>query len=251
MKLLALDFDGVISDSAREAFVVALRAWRELAPSTPLPAAAERDSSLYARFLEAMPLGNRAEDFAVILAALERDRPLPDQAAYDAFYAEVDPELLRHFHQRFYQLRHEWCDRAPGEWFALMRPYAAFCGLLQRRACDVILAIATAKDRRSVRSLLERYGLAALFPDERVLDKETGVSKRSHIEYFAEFFGLGFDEITFVDDKVNHLDNVASLGARCVLAAWGYNGPREQRLARQTGYLVCHLEDFEKRVFDC
>jgi len=251
MKLLALDFDGVISDSAREAYVVALRAWRELQPGAALDASAERDGELYERFLAAMPLGNRAEDFAVILAALVGDRPLPDQAAYDAFYAELDPGLLRHFHQRFYELRHAWCARAPEEWLALMHPYPRFCELLQRRASDVLLAIATAKDRRSVRGLLGSYGLAALFPDERVLDKETGVSKRSHIEHLARLFGLDFEEITFVDDKVNHLDSVASLGARCVLAAWGYNGGREQRLALRAGHLVCQLEDFEERVFGC
>jgi len=251
MKLLALDFDGVISDSAREAYLVALRAWRELQPATLLGEAAEEDASLYARFLAAMPLGNRAEDFAVILAALERGRPLPDQASYDAFYADFDPELLRRFHRRFYQVRHAWCERAPDEWLPLMRPYRAFCQLLERRSGDAILAIATAKDRRSVRELLERYGLAGLFPEDRVLDKETGVSKRSHMEHLAGVFGLPFAEITFVDDKVNHLDSVASLGCRCVLAAWGYNGPREWNLAREAGHLVCSLEDFEERVFGC
>jgi phosphoglycolate phosphatase-like HAD superfamily hydrolase len=61
--------------------------------------------------------------------------------------------------------------------------------------------------------------------------------------------GLDFAEITFVDDKVNHLDAVAPLGVRCALAAWGYNGPREHRLAQGRGHLVCHLEDLETQLF--
>jgi hypothetical protein len=36
VRLLALDFDGVISDSAPEAFLVALRTWRMLRPERPL-----------------------------------------------------------------------------------------------------------------------------------------------------------------------------------------------------------------------
>jgi hypothetical protein len=55
--------------------------------------------------------------------------------------------------------------------------------------------------------------------------------------------------MAFLEDKVNHLDAVAPLGVRCALAAWGYNGEREQRHARARGYLVCTLEDVEERLF--
>ena len=43
--------------------------------------------------------------------------------------------------------------------------------------------------------------------------------------------GTEYAELTFVDDKLNHLETVAPLGVRCVLAAWGYNGERERRAA--------------------
>ena len=36
MKALVLDFDGVLSDSAREAFLVARRAYLDLLPDSPL-----------------------------------------------------------------------------------------------------------------------------------------------------------------------------------------------------------------------
>ena len=54
--------------------------------------------------------------------------------------------------------------------------------------------------------------------------------------------------MSFVDDKVNHLDAVSPLGVRCFLAGWGYNGPREHRLARERGYGICSLGDFEDQV---
>ena len=55
--------------------------------------------------------------------------------------------------------------------------------------------------------------------------------------------------MTFVDDKANHLEDVATLGVRCCLAAWGYNGPREHALARSRGHLVCSLDDVEAELF--
>jgi phosphoglycolate phosphatase-like HAD superfamily hydrolase len=249
VKLLALDFDGVISDSAREAFVVAVRTFAEVFPEVRLPPGAEADAGLYARFVEAMPLGNRAEDYAVLLAAIGSGHPLPDQAAYDAFYASLDRDRLRAFHRRFYKVRAAWSEGDPEGWLANMGPYPDFCALLRRRAGDVPLAIATAKDRRSVRKLLVAYGIADLFPDGYVLDKEAGVKKHMHVEQLAAKTGIRAAEVTFVDDKVNHLEDVATLGARCVLAAWGYNGEREWKLAEAQGFLVCGIEDFEAKVF--
>ena len=262
MKALALDFDGVVSDSARESFAVALAAWVEERPDSSLIALAaggdpsrSADASVYEAFVEAMPLGNRAEDYAVVLRALETGRALPDQAAYDALRQECDPADLARFHHRFYALRHAWQDRDPEGWRALLAPYPGLLEVLRRRAGTADgpraarLAIATAKDRRSVARLLHDYGAADLFAPELVLDKETGVSKRAHLETLARRLGLALPAITFVDDKVNHLEDVEPLGVRCVLAAWGYNGSREQRRAEARGYLVCGLDDFEERVF--
>lgn len=243
-----LDFDGVISDSAREAFRVATETYAAMVPDASF---ADADPQhLYAEFLELMPLGNRAEDYAVALAALHDSAAIPDQAAYDAFKAGLDPQWLRDFHKRFYRIRADFSTTDPTGWRQLMSPYREFVELLRRRAQDVRLAIATAKDRRSVHALLETYGIDDLFPEGTVLDKEIGVSKAAHLEHLRESFALEFPEMTFVDDKVNHLDSVAPLGVRCVLAAWGYNGPREHRLAQAHGYLVCGLEDVEQRLFD-
>jgi phosphoglycolate phosphatase-like HAD superfamily hydrolase len=263
VKLLALDFDGVIADSAPEAFWVALCTFAALRPGTRLaagrgallgaqaapPLAALTRDPLYAPFVALMPLGNRAEDYGVALAALEQGLELPDQAAYDAFRAGQSEAFLRDYHERFYALREVRSAADPAGWRALIPPYAPFVGLLRRRAPDVALAIATAKDRRSVGALLESYGIADLFPERRILDKEAGVSKVAHLEQLQRAHGVGFAEITFLDDKVNHLDRVRPLGVRCGLARWGYNGPREALAARARGYLVCELADAEAQLF--
>jgi phosphoglycolate phosphatase-like HAD superfamily hydrolase len=247
MKLLVLDFDGVIADSAPEAFAVARTTFLELRPDTSLRRG--DPAGLYRAFLELMPLGNRAEDYGAALAAIEASAVLPDQAAYDGFRASLDPAWLRAYHRRFYEVRTALSERDRAGWLAMLRPYPELVALLRRRAGSCEYAIATSKDRRSVAILLADYGVADLFPTGSVLDKETGITKRAHLEHLARTRGVDCAEMTFVDDKVNHLDAVAPLGVRCALATWGYNGPREHALARARGYLLCTLADAESQLF--
>ena len=269
MNVLALDFDGVISDSAPESFLVAFRTYLEmsseggweisairmeatlevasLSPSPTLESV--RALPLYRRFLRLMPLGNRAEDFAVALCAMQADADPADQEAYDRFRASQSDDFLSAFHQRFYAERQAWSRSDPEGWNSLLAPYPEFVALLRRRAADVVLALATAKDRASVDLLLRSYGVADLFEAELVCDKETGVSKRAHLRLLSQRIGCPFEQITFVDDKVNHLDDVSPLGVRCALAGWGYNASREHQAARDRGYRVCSLESAESELF--
>jgi phosphoglycolate phosphatase-like HAD superfamily hydrolase len=262
MRLLALDFDGVISDSAPEAFVVASRTFVALDPDTPLaealapfiegpaPGVAQiLAEPLYAAFVEHMPLGNRAEDYATVLFAIASSTPLPDQAAYDVFRDGLAEGFLQAYHRRFYKLRAALAEADPAGWHGLMAPYPGVVDLLRKRAGSVMLAIATSKDRHSVRALLRRYGIDRLFPEAQVLDKESGADKSAHLARLRSALGVDYPEITFVDDKVNHLDAVAPTGARCALATWGYNGPREIELARARSYLVCDLEHLDTQLF--
>jgi phosphoglycolate phosphatase-like HAD superfamily hydrolase len=216
--------------------------------SLPTPGRLAEDP-LYASFLDLMPLGNRAEDFAINLSALEASRPIANQADYDAFRSELDEPWLQKFHRRFYENRAALSRRDSAGWRRMMGPYPPFLEILHRRAGDALLAIATAKDAETVAALMRDYGIEALFPRERVLDKETGVHKDAHLKQLHKTVGVAFDEMTFVDDKVNHLDRVTGLGVRCALAAWGYNGEREVELARERGYRVCTLENAERQLF--
>lgn len=264
MRLLALDFDGVISDSAPESFAVALETYAEIrrdskhgqtakrlrdARSQPELLARIRRERLYRAFLELMPLGNRAEDFAVALGILERGVPVADQADYDREWCSESESFLSAFHELFYERRAAFSASDPQTWRSLLCPYPEFIELLRARGAEVTLAIASAKDRASVLELLAGYGIADLFEDECILDKDAGVSKSAHLQVLARRTQLPFAEITFVDDKVNHLDSAAALGVRCALASWGYNGDRERELAARRSYLVCDLAHAERQLF--
>ncbi len=247
--VVALDFDGVISDSAPESFAVALATYAEFRPAAKLSPLAEASPErperqrLYRSFLSLMPLGNRAEDYFVALDAIERGEAIEDQAAYDVTYASYEPDLLMDFHRRLYERRDAWRERDPEGWCRLMAPYPGMRDILEALAERATLAIATAKDLASVLLLLESYGMSHLFPAQLLCDKSHGREKASHLRALADTTGQRFPDITFVDDKLNHLEAVAPLGVRCVLASWGYNSEREIEAARERGFAVASLAD--------
>lgn len=262
MDVLALDFDGVICDSLREVFATALATYEALEPASPLIASLRSrhgggrwptldlagDPVRHA-FETLMPLGNRAEDFGVALRAIEASVELTGQELYDAFYATVGAEWMAAFHDRFYEQRDAARTADLEGWLALHAPYPAFSALLRRRAGDARLALATAKDRRSARLLLDHLGVGDLFDPGLVLDKETGTNKTAHLTAIHDRLGLPFHAITFVDDKVNHLVKVAPLGVRPVLASWGFNSDREHALARELGFAVANISDAEAVLY--
>ncbi len=262
MHILALDFDGVLCDSSREVFVVAVDTYAALEPNSALLAqlkplrnhaadggSEHLDTEIYGRFRDLLPLGNRAEDFGVSLQAVENGAAINDQEAYDAFYREIGQPWLDRFHRRFYECRSDLREGDLRSWLRLHLPFPGLADTLRRHKERTLPAVATAKDARSVRLLLDELGFDNVFDGELILDKETGVEKTHHLRVLHERTAAEFEDITFVDDKVNHLVRVAELGVRPVLAGWGFNTDREHVLAHELGFEVASLERADEVLF--
>jgi len=208
-----------------------------------------REHELMQRFRDLLPLGNRAEDFGVSLRAIEDDADIVDQGSYDAFYREVGREWLEEFHHRFYVWRTALRNADAAAWLRLHLPFEGLGETLRHHSGRTKLAVATAKDGLSARLLLDELQMGALFDPELILDKETGIEKTEHLRVLRTRTGAEFGDITFVDDKVNHLVRVAELGVRPVLAGWGFNSEREHALARDLGFEVADLASAGKILF--
>ena len=263
MRVLAFDFDGVLCDSSREVFVVAVDTLADLEPDSALLGVLRplrddalaggdefRDHEIYIRFSELLPLGNRAEDFGVALRAIEESKAICDQTGYDAFYAGLPASWRDLFHRRFYEARSAVARVRPGSLAGAPPPLPRSC---PRPSSGTG---ATSSRRWRPRKTLNRsiccsteLGLEDLFDPRFVLDKETGVEKTIHLGELQRRTGAPFADITFIDDKLNHLVKVAGLGVRCVLAGWGFNTDREHDEARRLGFEVAHLDDLDKTVF--
>jgi len=252
--VLALDFDGVISDSLLEAYLITWRISGRLDPAlapadSSLPACGtihgfrSSNQAHWQAFSALVPFGNRAEDYLVIQKAVRLGRSFASQEEFTAFRDTFARGLLERFHELFYVERYRLADSEPDRWLALNEPYPGVKRALRELAGRFELAVATSKDRETVLKLLADWGLSDLFGAERVLDKRAGESKREHLSLLREHFGCAFDRIAFIDDKLTHLVNCAGLGVRPYLAGWGYNGLQERLLAARHGIPVLELEN--------
>lgn len=247
--LVALDFDGVLVDSRREVLQTAISSWRELFPQSPISQSFMDDPNCLRAFENLMPLGNRAEDFGVSLAAIEQGKIPETQEEYNDFRQELGEDFLESFHVTFYKTRSRSQRENLHAWIALHQAYREMPAILSRRGRDCTLVLATSKDEASARHLLQSWNLGWLFPKGHIYDKEMGVRKSAHLEVILRDFRLGPSEIRFIDDKVNHLLTAEEMGVRGVLAGWGHNTPREHSLAREHGIPVADFETVEKLLF--
>jgi phosphoglycolate phosphatase-like HAD superfamily hydrolase len=252
--LLALDFDGVISDSLLEAYLITWRISGRLDPtlapadfSLPLCGTIHSFRSSHQAHWQAfsvlVPFGNRAEDYLVIQKAVCLGLSFASQEEFTAFRDTFGRSLLERFHELFYVERYQLADSERDRWLALNDAYPGVKQALRELSGRFELAVATSKDRETVVSLLIDWDLFDLFGAERVLDKRAGESKREHLSLLREHFGCAFNRITFIDDKLTHLLDCAGLGVRPYLAGWGYNGPQEHALATRHSIPVLKLEN--------
>ncbi|NQT27847.1 HAD hydrolase-like protein [candidate division KSB1 bacterium] len=254
--LIAFDFDGVISNSIHDSFVTALNSYITFKPDHALPLSKpivpakrifdfEKEySDLFAAFKSLLPMGNRAEDYYVILRIIEENRTasIQDQETFDDYKKRLAESLRNEYHEFFYQFRINLQKKDPEAWAELLPAFPGIKEAVPILSKDFMLAIATAKDRRSVDLQLARYGLTDFFDPNNILDKDYSESKREHLTRFHELHGTPYEHMHFIDDKVLHLVSVADLGIHCYLSMWGFNSEREHTIANENGFIMLELD---------
>ncbi len=252
--VLTFDFDGVLSDSLLEAYLLtwnlAGRVDPELAyqldqaPTIDTIHAFRRShSGHYEATEKIIPFGNRCEDFLIVQKAVHQEARINSQAEFDSFKLTVNKQLQDTFHKQFYVLRYELAASHRQQWLALNGAYPGVIEAIPALAQKFRLAVATSKDHQTVIGLLQSWGLLELFGEEHVLDKSAGPSKRAHLDTLRQRFGCRFEEMTFIDDKISHLLDCADLGVRLMMSGWGYNGPLEHAQAASHGIKILTLEE--------
>lgn len=237
--ILALDFDGVIWDSVGECFVVARRTYQHL---YGLPVA-----DLERTFRSGRWLVNTGGDFLLVLqlASADPDGDLTTfpRERFEQLRVERKDEVET-FAKEFYALREKLRDGHWAEWASYQHAYPNFLEQLKQ----VIpmfseLVVCTTKDTRSAAMLLESVGLKP-----EIWGREHGVDKHAQIEDLCRRRGVQGSDVVFLDDLIQNLDSVRPTGARCGLAAWGYNTPDERRRAAAAGYPVLDVFDVGRQL---
>lgn len=230
---VALDFDGVICDSARE---TALSAWRAGRTWWPEWAAAAPSPEQVARFLQVRPWLETGYQAVVMM------RMVVDGLA-DVEFAEHLEEHCREsvarlgcsrddLVQRFGRARDEWIERDVTGWLASHDFYPGVTAALRRALGRMDVYVLTTKQERFARALLESQGID--LPSDRLFGLESGRPKEDILGELVA--GEGQPEVHFVEDRAETLRRVLAVpalaGVHLYYAAWGYGTAADRAWAQ-------------------
>jgi phosphoglycolate phosphatase-like HAD superfamily hydrolase len=234
--VFALDFDGVLCDSAPEGAVTAWRAGQKLWP----------------QWQGAEPPAAYAERFVRLRPALETGYQMPllmklvvdhvSDAEVLARFVPLCEELMntqnlnrRQLVDLFGQARDEWIARDAAGWLASHWFYPGVLARLREALVSHPVYILTTKQERFTQQLFNAEGV--MMPRERIMGLERNLSKGQMLEQVMAEPSLPGARIHFVEDRIETLLDVAKKpgldGVRLYLADWGYNTPAQREQARR------------------
>ena len=233
-RLIVLDFDGVICDSAPENAATAWRVCQFLWPER-FPAGPVHESAI-ARFCAVRPYMETGYQSILMTRMMQEGAPAEQyttglaewQARNLARLGLTKPELQ----QLFGAERDRWIANDLEGWLSYNRYYPGAAEALARLAQEARLVILTTKERRFVQQLMRREGIdfaeADIYGLHEIRNKETTL---------AQFVASReFSSVTFVEDRLATLQRILPVPAlaelRLAYAPWGYTTPRQRAEAQ-------------------
>ncbi len=243
--IYALDFDGVICDSAIETGIAgwkaATRIWDDMPTTLP-------ESDLIDKFRLVRPVietgfesiaairllftGSSAE--SLLTEFQEKQQQLMQQYELDQNY----------FKQVFGSIRDQWIADSPDEWIQMNPLFPGVAEKLNRLVVRNNWYIVTTKQERFVAEILKANGIE--LPGERIFGLDRNMSK-AEVLLVLQHNHPG-QPIHFVEDRLPALlqivqnDKLQSI--KLFFADWGYNTRKDKIEAAQYGISRMGLEDF-------
>lgn len=241
MKVIALDFDGVVADTENECYIICLPAFRSMGEKI------ENSRRVRSQFRKARPYVKHADCYYTVLKILQDPKADFNKILFEEFSKEREKnkEKGKIFHKLFYEERAK-LQKDMKKWIKLNPPFPKIPNVIKRLAKSSPIVIVTSKDMHSTKLLLENYGIET--EEENIIPKEFSMDKRDHMKFISDKFGVQCNEIVFIEDNLEQLLRVRELGVKLVLVDWGYNTEKQRKEAKKLGMKVAGVNNFEKVV---
>ncbi len=226
MNVFALDFDGVLCDSAAEC---AVTAWRGGSQIWSGWTGAEPPADIVRRFIKLRPLVETGYQCIPLIHLIVQG--IPDATINERFSvlcAEVLEDIglsTDRCAAVFSDTRDQWIEHDLSDWLSRHRFYPQVLTQFRNTITAQPVFIVTTKHERFVSQLLDQKGID--FAPERIFGRDRRKKKEEVLERLLgqpQFRGATFH---FVEDRLETLMRVsqrASLNTvRLYLADWGYN----------------------------
>ena len=242
--MILLDFDGVLIDSLNEVALTAYNAatgslFTSLSEIPDAPIALFKRNRFHVQQIgDAITLMNwciEKQHFDT-LGTLSKDE-----------YRTIVTGLTASLNARtklIYETRKRFIDRDEKHWLSLHQPYQPLWNELVQRH-DRTYVILTNKNHDATLRLCRHFGLQINPAD--IYSGDRGTTKVENMQQIQHRFGVEY--VSFIDDSVKNLKDLDIEFNRekqmlsLVLADWGYTGPDDSRIARESGYPVFNQTD--------
>jgi len=215
--MICLDFDGVLFDTAKEAFVVGYKTFFDV-DSNP-----ETLETNFNRFLLLRPFVHSAWQYLIVFNLITDNLSDELMLIKGKHKLEIQPQKKdREFETKFHFIRNELMKNNRSKWISLHEPYEFFKLIkpLMIRYPEQFQIVST-KSVEFILELLSVYGVS--LQRKQVWGRDM-FEINSHSK--AKIIRQNVDNnkaILFVDDSYRHINEVQCLdNVESILAGWGY-----------------------------
>ena len=222
IKLVAFDFDGVVAETIKEWYLLGLNAFNHMGGGLESSAYGEECFRLARSFLK------NAEDCYFVFKSIKDNRVDFASITQDEFNRRALPFFEKEgkiISQKIRLLRVELREDDRESWLELFSVFPEIITVLKKVMDHYEVVIATTRDRASVSAILEEQ--ETFINSRKIISREFSIDKREQMKFIAGEFGVSFKGILFIDDILEHLKLVGSLGVNVALASWGYSNKKQ------------------------
>lgn len=213
MQTLFLDFDGVLFDTLKEAYLLCRYSFRGVDVRVPI------NKDEYNLFYKYKFLVYNSWQYYYLMSVLNSKSVVND---YKECLNNRDYDAERVFDEKYYQKRLEMKREMFDFWNSLEEPFEFFFevkSIFEKGKIDIV--IVSKKDFESIKLRLEQYGLC--LSDNKIFAKEQLMKYSEKRDFIKEYMGAnGVERAIFVDDNSHNLNPCNDIdGLQCLLAGWG------------------------------
>ncbi|NOT12161.1 MAG: HAD family hydrolase [Methylococcaceae bacterium] len=243
--IYALDFDGVICDSAIETGISGWKAATQIWPDMP---AEMPDHTLLDQFRCVRPLLETGYEAILIIRLLylgESVMAIMDDYAQKMHASLADTKLdVKSLKQLFGTTRDQWIEADIDDWLQMNPLFPGIAEKLQHLDKQGPWYIVTTKQERFVKKILATHHLN--LSDERIFGLERTMNKADMLINIMTKHPD--DQLILVEDRLPTLIDVANnaklAAVKLFLATWGYNTDSEKQALGAGPIKLLALEDF-------
>lgn len=247
IKILALDFDGVVCNGLKEYFLTSKKAYNQIWNQEKI-----ENQDLQQSFYKLRPVIETGWEMPVLLRALVLNFPETEimenwqEICQRIIKSEqVNPQKLA---DEVDAIRENWIKTDLNSWLELHAFYEGVVDKLKQiLVSDFQIYIITTKESKFVKQLLKDQGLS--ISDKMIFGKEQKRPKYEILRQIIEENKIEPDQVFFVEDRLPALELVnqqADLkNVNLFLASWGYNTEKiRNSLEKNKDIQLLLLEEF-------